>query len=346
MKTLGYYCSNGDYKQFDKYTIDENGVVINVETNIVVPWHRNNSGYNTVRVVDNDGNRISILVGRAIASTFIGKPPNNRYTTDHINRNSLDDRLENIRWESKNEQRNNQERPVVYNSALIVVKDDVEKTTCEWVQFLKDELNPFGRQYTDRIIHNYARKQQHGFRYKVFDNIPGEEWKVVEGSHNKWYVSSEGRMKYKTCSTENVLSAEKLCKLNGYPVVRFANKLWYCHVIAFKTFFPEEYASKKDDEFVLHAKDNKFDFRPKFLTIGNRSQNTIDAHNNGCFDNSKRSRKPVTSYISGIFEQEHQSMADAAKYLRQNDCPRANTSGIFDALKTNSVRYGRTWKRI
>lgn len=60
----------------------------------------------------------------------------------------------------------------------------------------------------------------------------------------------------------------------------------------------------------------------------------------------KLTRKPVASYIKGVFEKEHPSLSSAVEYLQQNGCPRADKSGIQFALKWTAVRYGRTWKAL
>lgn len=109
------------------------------------------------------------------------------------------------------------------------------------------------------------------------------------------------------------------------------------------TFFPDEYATKKDDEIILHNEDNKLDFRPRMLRLGTRSQNAIDARDNGRRDGDKTARKPVVSYINGEFERHHESLTSAAKYLQQNGHPRATKINVSHGIQNGGVRYGRTW---
>ena len=77
---------------------------------------------------------------------------------------------------------------------------------------------------------------------------------------------------------------------NGYPSVFINGKNWLCHILAFKTFFPNEWDAKNPDEMILHEDDDKMDFRPHKLRIGTRSENATDAHDNGCHDGTKTSR--------------------------------------------------------
>jgi len=345
MKTLEYYSINGEHKTFDNYTINENGVVTNIKTGNVMSQH--GKRYSRVTIRDNDGTQRKITVSRAIASTFLGNPPTNAYTVDHVDRDSRNDVLKNIRWLTKSGQTINQERPADYKSAFIIVKDGIEKTANEWAEFLKDELSPHGHSYTSGIIRHYARQQYYGFQYKVFEDLPEEEWRIVEESRNKqgvWYISSEGRVKYKTEHAENIIVSENLSLLGSYPSITFSNKHHCCHIIAFKTFFPEKYAVKKVNEYVLHREDNKFDFRPRMLYLGTHSQNQFDAHRNGSRDNAKTKRRSVASYLDGEFEKEHRSLTSAVDYLRQNGYQRASMSGIQVGLKDSGIRYDRTWK--
>jgi len=109
MRTLQYYSAKGKLTTFPDYLIDENSNVKNVkiDKSLVI----NKSGkYNTI-VIRHKGKQRNILVGRALASTFIGPPPTLGHTADHIDRNSKNDVLENIRWANKKDQARNRTMP-------------------------------------------------------------------------------------------------------------------------------------------------------------------------------------------------------------------------------------------
>lgn len=150
---------------FNKYTISPTGNIINDTTGAVVST-RIKGKYNVATVYDDNGKQRMILVGRAIASTFYGRPPTPEHTADHVDRNPCNDTLRNIRWLCKKGQNENQSRPETLKTALIVVKDCLEKTIKEWADHLKNETNPFGRKYTEVVIKHYASRKHHGFSFK------------------------------------------------------------------------------------------------------------------------------------------------------------------------------------
>ena len=309
---------------------------------------RNKAGYNMCSVQDDAGKTHHIYVGRALASSR-EPPPTPKHTADHIDRDKNNDILENIRWATKHEQRDNRTMPETLKSAFIIVKDCMEKTAKEWEDHLKNEKNPFGREYTKNIIKHYAKQKQFGFSYKEYPELPGEVWKNIicsENSQGRWEISNDNRVKYITTYAENVLSGDRLGLKGGYPIIRFNGKQMYCHILSFMTFFPDEWVNKKSGELVLHEDDDRNDFRPHKLRLGTRSKNGIDAHNNGKYGDKQTKRMRCTSYIKGVFEKEHDSQHYAIKYLRSNGFYNAKQGNISMALSGDrKTAYGRTWKR-
>jgi hypothetical protein len=237
----------------------------------------------------------------------------------------------------------------ILTTDLIIVKDDIGKTAKEWVIYLKDEKNHLGRKYTDGIIRYYARMKIHGFSYKVYPDIVGEVWKEIKDSKTKmgrWEISDMCRVKYITAHAKNVLSGERLCLRNGYPTIAIKGKHKYCHIVAFMTFYPEEYESKKLHEIVLHNEDDKLDFRPHKLRLGTHSDNGFDAHDNGKHDGTRTARMKCASYINGVFEKEHKSQYDAENYLKSIGVEKASQSNICNALcGKQKLAYDRAWKK-
>jgi len=356
IKPLEYYFAKKgiiEHVIFNKYTIDVWGIVRNKKTGEVMTYHKIKAGYNKCSVYSDMGKRFGILVGRAIASTFLGQLPTLAHTADHKDKNRGNDIIDNIRWLDKSGQKYNQDTSKTLKTAFIIIRDDEEKTANGWVEHLKKYKNPFGHEYTESMVRKYARQKQHGFSYKKYQDLPEEVWKRVnnsETSQGRWEISNMNRVKYVANFAENVLSDERLGLSNGgYPKVCINGKNWLCHVLSFMVFFPEDYANKKPDEIILHEDDDKIDFRPHKLHLGTRAMNTVDAYDNGKYDNTKSERMKCASYINGVLEKEHDSQEDAARYLKSIGMTKASQGEISKALSSLEKiikRYGRTWKKI
>lgn len=350
--TLEYYFGDGRHIIFNDYIIDTNGTVSSLKYNQLNRPKYNK--YNTVTVRDS-GKQYKIQVGRAIASTFLGRPPTSEHTADHIDRNPKNDTLNNIRWLNKSGQSKNREMPGKLQNALIVVKDGVEKSIKEWVEHLKNENNVYGKKYTCGMIKQYATRKQHGFMYKEYPDLPDEIWKLIEKSKNSkgayWEISNMNRVKFVTTHAKNVIEGRNIGTNGMYPVIKINRKSFLCHHLVFEAFFPDEYASMKTDEIILHKNDDKMDFRPQMLRIGSASENLLDAYNNGRRDGGMSSRTKCVSYLNGILEKEYDSQADAERYLKSIGYIKANQGSINTALKKSlsgyiKFRYDRTWEYI
>jgi len=348
---LQYYYNDGRHVVFDKYEIDMFGNIYNKKMRKKMIYKKDGK-YFRVSVGDSEGNRYTISVARAIVSTFHGKPPTLEYTTEHIDcSNKTNDLVCELTWMVSSGQNKNRVMTGEQLTSYVIVRDGIEKNKKEWVKYLENEKNSFGREYTESMISSYAQRKQHGFSYKIYDDLPNEKWYKVVRSDNKmgrWEISDQNRVAYVSSHARNVIDVTRFGLDKQYPRIKINGKQCMLHDVAFEAYYPEEYAMMTSKDIILHKFDNKLDFRPHMLTIGNHSKNGKDAHDNGCYVGTKTARMPCCSYIDGVFEKRYDSQDAAEKYLRDNGNSRASGSHIREALKSEKVlvRYGRTWKRV
>ncbi len=327
------------------------GNIYNKKTGIQVKY-RQQEGYNRTKVRDSDNKDCGISVARSVVSTFHGKPSSLDHTTEHIDcTNKTNDIVCELTWMNSSGQNKNQIRPESLLTAFIIVRDGIEMTNKEWVKYLENDKNSYGREYTKGVIQQYAQRKRYGFAYKVYDDLPNEMWFRIANSQNKmghWEISDQNRIAYVSSHARNVIDSTRFGFSGKYPKININGKHRYLHDVAFETFYPKEYATKLPTEMILHKFDDKNDFRPGMLYIGDKSKNGVDAHDNGCYDGTNSARMPCCSYIDGMFEKHHESQKNAEKYLKEIGYLKAKSDHIGEALKSKKelMRYGRTWKHI
>jgi hypothetical protein len=347
---LEYYYNDGRHVIFDRYHIDMFGSIYNKKTGRRVHCFINGDRYNKINVCDSNGKQNQIGVARAVVSTFHGKPPTLFHSTEHIDcTNKNNDIVSELTWVEPSGQVKNRLSSEEQSSACVIVRGDLEMTGKEWVRHLRNEKNQFGRNYTLSMIQKCAQNKQHGFSYKVYENLPEEKWYNISNSESKmgrWEISDQNRIAYVTTHARNVIDATRFGFSGKYPQIRIKGKQRYLHDVAFEAYFPKEYTAKKPGEMILHKYDDKLDFRPHTIYIGNASTNGKDAHDNGSYNDTKRARIPCISYINDVFEKRHECQLDAEKYLKKMGYEKASYRAIGQALKSLKVltKYDRTWK--
>jgi hypothetical protein len=347
---LEYHYKDGRHVVFDKYEIDMFGNIYNKSMKQLLNYTKQGE-YDMVGVYDYMKKQYKIHVTRGIVSTFHGKPPTSLHTTEHIECSNKDNNMVcELTWMEPSGQSKNRKIPTKYLSAYIIIRENLEMTIKEWVDYLNDRKDNV-QNFTISMITKYAQQKQHGFSYKVYENLPGETWYKVANSENsrgRWEISDQNRIAYVSKFARNVIDATRFGFDKNHPKICVNGKNRSLHTIAFETYYPEAYSAMKPGEMILHKLDDKLDFRPQSMYIGNASDNAKDARDNGCHDGTKTARMPCISYINGMFEKSHESQDAAVKYLRLNGHPNASDGHISTALSSNKtlMRYGRTWTTI
>lgn len=173
-----------------------------------------NHPYRRVSLLDDEGKRFSSSLASWLLCTFAGPPPSSKHSADHIDRNSLNDSFENLRWLDKRGQALNRSYTgkVGHMCGVIAERDGeiVEfSSVTDAANTLKCTLGNVGSVLTGR------RKTTNGwkFQYKVMsDENKNEEWKKLSAK-SKRELSSEGRVRKRVA--------------NGYVEIHVTTKKLY-----------------------------------------------------------------------------------------------------------------------
>ena len=99
---------------FNNYTISEDGKVWSKKRKKYLKGSKNNYGYLRV-ILSKDGKQKSFSIHRLIALAYIDNPEN-KETVDHIDRDILNNNVNNLRWATMEEQ--NRNRSVFSNTGF------------------------------------------------------------------------------------------------------------------------------------------------------------------------------------------------------------------------------------
>src|SRR6476660_2796081 len=122
---------------YTRYEVNINVEVGNMLTKSIKKQRINNQGYKTVSLLIDKENiddkyKISMVrVHRIVIFAFLGDPPTDNHTVDHIDQNKQNNNLSNLRWANYYEQAKNRQRIKTSskkgNSSLAILQYDLNE---------------------------------------------------------------------------------------------------------------------------------------------------------------------------------------------------------------------------
>jgi hypothetical protein len=189
---------NGD---FNFYILSSQGRLFNPRSSSNGGWLLKGGtdvhGYKSFNLRNNRKSSTQRLA-RLMLFTFVGAPPSDGYTADHIDRNRRNDNISNLRWATVSEQNQNQVYTKQFNNNCRPVYqfDENLELIKEWrsIKEIHDVLN-----YPIYVITDCCRERLDSFKgyiwqYADIQILPGEEFKTYPHA-TQYEVSNMGRIR-------------------------------------------------------------------------------------------------------------------------------------------------------
>ncbi len=127
------------------------------------------SGYNRISICNIFDKKREALTHRLIAIAFLGNPPIEEMTVDHINRDRLDNRVENLRWATRETQRGNfnpDYKAIGSKKPVVLISEDGHK---EFPSAIEASIHILDHEKGDSNIARVCRGEQktaYGYKWK------------------------------------------------------------------------------------------------------------------------------------------------------------------------------------
>ena len=314
-------------RSFSKYEVSSSGQIRNKKTRYILSTKSFRSGYISNDLCDDEANSRTMSSHIIVARAFLGEPTSIDLTVDHINRIKTDNRVDNLRWATKQQQTANSDRsncgakgqPVIQYSMNM---EEIKK----WANIITaaDELginsSNIGQACRGKL--NHAGKFKWSYERQ---NLDSEIWK----KHNSLnvQVSNMGRIKSPHSHITYGSKSGNSCYLvYGTPAKPV-------HVIIAEAFLPNP--EKKPE--VNHKDKNGSNNKVENLEWVTSSENKIHSHRTNSNPNRYSTAKEVEQYdLEGNFIGKYRSLSEAAK---QTGCSQPTIFRVCQGLSKSTKGF-------
>jgi len=181
-----------DGRKFSKYEASSLGRIRNKETGYIFSVKLNSVGYVSNMFCDDEGKTKMITAHNIIARTFLGEPKSDDLTPDHINRDPLDNRLVNLRWATRKQQRANSDKSKCMRSQPIIQYTMGMEEIKRWPSILVASKDLGINKGNIGMACRGSCKYKHagGFKWAYErQDLDGEIWKDYESSFRCYHFS-------------------------------------------------------------------------------------------------------------------------------------------------------------
>ncbi len=233
------------YFETDKYYVSNFGRVYSMKSNKYLSTKPYKSGYVYIKFVDNSSKEMRKSLHEIIAITFLG--PRNNQSIDHIDQNSSNNNLDNLRYVSVSENLINRTKPTNIYCGKPIIRINIEDESIS-------EIYPSVTEASKKLniprsnIYSYCKKEKiyQGCQYKYHvEENKDEIWKRITINNDSIEASNLGRIRRKSGSI--VLGT----KTKTYYRITINNKMFQVHRIICEAF----HGKPQNDNYVVNHKD-------------------------------------------------------------------------------------------
>lgn len=292
------------------YLISKNGDIFSKNRKKIMTKVIDGDGYACHNLANDREEKKNLRVNRLVALTFISNP-DNKPTVDHIDRDRLNNNIDNLKWANHSEQSINQKKKNTANYSRSINQLDMDGNIMRSFSSIT-EASLFHTGKSTSNIGTAARCGNTCFGFKwafpEIEDLDGEFWEEIK-DHPKYFVSSEGRFISCIKGDERLLfPTEK----GGYLNIVIGKENHRAHIWVCLHFN----GPKPDENYICnHKNGNRKDNRAVNLEWMTSQENTQHAHKTGLINKANlgvNTRKPVYQYtMKGNFVKKYDCAQDA-----------------------------------